>query len=142
MPGLAQSDIALAMDGKARLDALVNVCSYNLVKNLDAGVLRQRNFHVIVADECHLLKNQQSARTRTVTPLLKVRTVFRTLSVILPVVVRRKRAALCCCRARRRSHGQSNCLRNSRCDAVALFVRCQLLLCSVVGVGWAAVFQL
>jgi SWI/SNF-related matrix-associated actin-dependent regulator 1 of chromatin subfamily A len=69
LPSVNREDICVTFDGKAELTGLINILSYDLaVKLLPAS---NKSFNVIIADECHALKNSESKRCKTLLPIIK-----------------------------------------------------------------------
>lgn len=62
------SDIKVISNGKDKLDAKVNVISYDLIPKM---AIKPGNFKVIIADESHYLKNPEATRTKAIVPLLQ-----------------------------------------------------------------------
>lgn len=69
--GLERKDIYL-LDSKKKENssAKVWIASYTMASNLDS-LLKQKVFDVIIADECHYLKNFQAKRTKNLVPILQ-----------------------------------------------------------------------
>lgn len=68
---IAPDQVIVAYDGKTALSGLVNITSYDLAVKLLASQPSTPPFKVIIADECHALKNADSKRSKTLVPLLK-----------------------------------------------------------------------
>lgn len=67
---LNEDCIAVAYDGKAHLNGLVNLISYDLgVRLIDQ--IRTLNAGVIIADESHCLRNSSTKRFTVLSPILK-----------------------------------------------------------------------
>lgn len=72
LPQSAPPDkIVVAYDGRTCLSGLVNITSYDLAVKLLAGQPSAAPFKVIIADECHALKNADSKRSKVLVPILK-----------------------------------------------------------------------
>lgn len=67
---MLEEQIRVVYDGKGELDGLVNILSYDLAVKLVP--IARHKFNVIIADECHALKNADSKRSKTLVPILKV----------------------------------------------------------------------
>lgn len=72
LPQSVPSDqIVVAYDGKTPLSGLVNITSYDLAVKLLGNQMPPPQFRVIIADECHALKNADSKRSKVIVPILK-----------------------------------------------------------------------
>lgn len=70
-PGLPLITPAQQSGKKGHLNSLINIVSYDLCPKMVEQFSR-RNFHVIICDESHFLKNWNSQRTKTIVPLIQV----------------------------------------------------------------------
>jgi len=69
LPTVPVDRIVVAFDSKTDLFGIVNITSYDLAtKLLPTCTVR---FKVIIADECHALKNCESKRSKTLVPILQ-----------------------------------------------------------------------
>lgn len=69
LPSVPVERIVVAYDGKSELSGLVNILSYDLAAKLVPE--SPCKFQVIIADECHALKNSESKRCKVLLPHLK-----------------------------------------------------------------------
>jgi SWI/SNF-related matrix-associated actin-dependent regulator 1 of chromatin subfamily A len=71
LPFLKLKDICVVFNTKAELSSrLITIVSYDLAVRLK-DQLKAMNFQVVIADECHSLKNHKAARSKVCLPLLK-----------------------------------------------------------------------
>ena len=63
-------DINVVLNGKAHLNAPINIVSYDLISKLLPEIEKQ-NFKVILVDESHYLKNINAKRTQAIEPVLE-----------------------------------------------------------------------
>ena len=69
LPTIPTDRIVVAFDSRTELVGIVNITSYDLAtKLLPTCSVR---FKVIIADECHALKNRESKRSKTLVPILQ-----------------------------------------------------------------------
>ncbi|XP_062603453.1 LOW QUALITY PROTEIN: SWI/SNF-related matrix-associated actin-dependent regulator of chromatin subfamily A-like protein 1 [Saccostrea cucullata] len=71
VPSLDPQEVYVAMTGKCSLSGhKVCILSYELMAK-KAKELLEKNFNVVIMDECHLLKNFKTARCKAAMPILK-----------------------------------------------------------------------
>ena len=71
LPSLKQREVCVAFNTRAELSSgLVTIVSYDLAVRLK-DQLKAMNFQVVIADECHSLKNHKAVRSKVCLPLLK-----------------------------------------------------------------------
>lgn len=71
LPSVPPQEISVIYDGKVTaIDGLVTILSYDLAVKL-IGLIKRRTYRVIIADECHALRNADTKRSKTLIPLLK-----------------------------------------------------------------------
>lgn len=68
VPSIPPDQIRVVYDGKGRLDGKANVLSYDLAVKL---LPNTRKFGVVIADECHALKNSESKRSKVLVPIIR-----------------------------------------------------------------------
>lgn len=69
-PQIHPTDINIVINGKADVDSLVNIVSYDLAVRMKDKILA-RNFQSIIVDECHYLKNTGTQRSMLLTPVIR-----------------------------------------------------------------------
>eukprot|EP01133_Synstelium_polycarpum_P015748 gene15748-18711_t len=71
LPGLiSYTDINVVMNSKSGFNGLVNIVSYDLVRNVLDKIM-EKGFKVVIADESHFLKNQRAKRTEATTKVIR-----------------------------------------------------------------------
>ena len=70
LPLVQPHEINIIMQGKKEFDKLVNIVSYDLALKM-VDKISNKKFKVVIADECHYLKNVQAQRTSAILPVLK-----------------------------------------------------------------------
>eukprot|EP00105_Crassostrea_gigas_P013540 XP_011429890.2 PREDICTED: SWI/SNF-related matrix-associated actin-dependent regulator of chromatin subfamily A-like protein 1 isoform X1 [Crassostrea gigas] len=71
VPSLDPQEVYVALSGKCSLSGhKVCILSYDLMAKKSKDLL-ERNFNVVIMDECHLLKNFKTARCKAAMPILK-----------------------------------------------------------------------
>lgn len=71
VPSLDPQEVYVALSGKCSLSGhKVCILSYDLMAKKSKDLL-ERNFNVVIVDECHLLKNFKTARCKAAMPILK-----------------------------------------------------------------------
>lgn len=74
LPTVDPADINVVLTGKDNPTAgLINIISYDLMSKC-VEELKRKQFRVIIADECHFIKNYKASRTQASLPLLKAAT--------------------------------------------------------------------
>lgn len=67
---LSPSDVQVIYDGKVKaIDGIVTILSYDLAVKL-CDLLQKRGFMIIIADECHALRNIETKRSKTLIPII------------------------------------------------------------------------
>lgn len=70
-PSVSPADIQVIYDGKVQsLDGLITILSYDLAVRL-IDMIDARHFRVVIADECHALRNIETKRSKALIPILK-----------------------------------------------------------------------
>ncbi len=71
IPDLPKEQVQVIFDGKVEaLTGDITIMSYDLSVRL-ADLIKKRQFRVIVADECHALRNSTTKRSKTMVPILQ-----------------------------------------------------------------------
>lgn len=71
VPHIQPQDIKILLTGKDRPSSRINIISYDLVKGDIYDYMTVNPFKVIIADECHYLKNPTAQRTKNIRPLIQ-----------------------------------------------------------------------
>lgn len=67
---LSPADVQVIYDGKVQsINGIVTILSYDLAVKLNEKI-KNRNFRVIIADECHALRNIETKRSKTLLPII------------------------------------------------------------------------
>lgn len=67
---LSPADVQVIYDSKVKsIDGIVTILSYDLAVKL-SEMIKSQNFRVIIADECHALRNIETKRSKTLSPII------------------------------------------------------------------------
>ena len=68
---LPPSEIQVIYDGKVQsISGLVTILSYDLAVKL-SDLIEARRFRIVIADECHALRNIETKRSKTLVPIIQ-----------------------------------------------------------------------
>ena len=71
IPDLPKEQVQVIFDGKVEaMTGDITILSYDLSVRL-ADMIKKRQFRVIIADECHALRNSTTKRSKTMVPILQ-----------------------------------------------------------------------